>query len=164
MNRLIVVTGPTGIGKTTIAWEMTEVLDERCVPFGFYDPDAIHFRPMQDGDPYNSRVWLAALETAWPLMSVDRLIVPVVVEHRSEAERLLPGAALTVARLTASPAGLDERIRRRELGAALDWHLARARELEVHWREHPVEDFLVDTEGRRVREIAVEVLTRSGWL
>ncbi len=164
MNTLIVVTGPTGIGKTTIAWEMTEVLDERGVAFGFYDPDAIHFRPMQEGDPYNSRVWLAALETAWPLVAVDRLIVPVIVEDRAAAERLLPGAALTIARLTASPATLDGRIRRRELGAALDWHLGRARELEAHWREHPVEDVLVDTEGRGVREIAVEVLTRSGWL
>jgi hypothetical protein len=71
---------------------------------------------------------------------------------------------VTIARLTASSAALDERIRRRELGAALDWHLERARELEAHWREHPVEDVLVDTEGRGVRDIAVEVLTRSGWI
>ena len=164
MSLLLVVTGPVGVGKTTIGWEMTEVLDERGLPFGFYDPDAIHFRPSQDDDPFGSRVWLAALDTAWPLMAVNRLIVPVTVERRADAERLLPCGALTVARLTASPVTLEERIRRRELGAGLDWHLARARELEAHWQENPVEDFLVDTEGRGVREIAVEVLTRSGWL
>jgi hypothetical protein len=164
VSAIIVVTGPVGVGKTTVGWEMTEVLDERSVPFGFYDPDAIHFRPAEEGDPFNSRVWQAGLEAAWPLMGVGRLIVPVVVEERAAAERLLPGAALTVARLTASADTLDERVRRRELGAALDWHLARARELEAHWREHPVEDFLVDTESRGVREIAVEVLTRSGWI
>ena len=164
MNTLLVVTGPVGIGKTTIAWEMAEVLDEQGLPFGFFDPDAIHFRPVPDDDPFGSRVWIAALETAWTLMEVDRLIVPVVVEERVDAERLLPGAALTIARLTASPATVGERIRRRELGAGLDWHLARARELEAHWLEHPVEDFLVETEGRDLRDIAVEVLTRSGWI
>jgi hypothetical protein len=160
VSSVLVVTGPVGVGKTTIGWEITEVLDER----GFYDPDAIHFRPVQDDDPFGSRVWRAALDVAWPLMAVDRLIVPVTVEARAEAEQLLPGAALTVARLTAAPATLDERIRRRELGAGLDWHLARAQELEAHWREHPVEDFLVDTEARGVRDVAIEVLTRSGWI
>jgi hypothetical protein len=143
---------------------MTEVLDERGLSFGFYDPDAVHFRPVPDDDPFGARVWQAALDAAWPLMPTDRLIVPVTVEDRSDAERLLPGAALTIARLTASPGTLDDRIRGRELGAGLDWHLARARELESHWREHPVEDFVVDTEARGVRDLAVEVLTRSGWL
>jgi hypothetical protein len=27
-----------------------------------------------------------------------------------------------------------------------------------------VEDFVVETDGRRVRELAVEVLTRAAWL
>lgn len=158
------ISGPTGVGKTSVAWEMTEVLDERKLPFGFYDPDAIHFRPAEEADPFNSRVWQAALDAAWPLMAVDRLIVPVVVEERAAAERLLPGARLTIARLTASPSTLEQRIRRREIGAGGDWHLARARELEAHWRSHPAEDFLVDTEGRGVRDLALEVLTRSGWI
>ncbi len=164
MSSVLVVTGPTGVGKTTVAYEMTEVLDERGTAFAFYDPDAIHFRPVQDDDPFGSRVWLAALHAAWPLMGVDRLIVPVVVERRENAERLLAGARLTVARLTAPASTLEERIRRREIGAGGEWHLARARELEAHWREHPVEDFLVDTEERGVRDLAVEVLTRSGWI
>jgi DNA-binding transcriptional LysR family regulator len=164
VSEVLVVNGPVGVGKTTIGWEMTEVLDERGLPFGFYDPDAIHFRPAEDGDPFNSRVWLAALAAAWPLMGVERLIVPVVVEDRAAAERLVPGADLTVARLTAPATTLDDRIRKRELGAGLDWHLARAHELEAHWRDHPVEDFVVETHGRGVREISVEVLTRSGWI
>jgi hypothetical protein len=140
------------------------VLDEYGVPFGLFDPDAIHFRPVADGDPFGYRVWSVALAAAWPLMGADRMIVPLVLEERAIAERLIPGAELTVVRLTALPGTLDERIRRREVGAGLDWHLTRAQELDAHWREHPVEDFLVDTERRGVREVAVEVLTRSGWI
>jgi hypothetical protein len=164
VSSVIVVTGPVGVGKTTVAWEMTEVLDELGMSFGFFDPDAIHFRPVPEDDPFGSSVYLAALETAWPLMQVERLIVPVVVEERADAECLLPGSAVTVARLTASAATLEERIRRRELGAGLDWHLSRAVELDTHWRDHPVEDFVVDTDGHDVRDLAVEVLTRSGWI
>lgn len=164
MSSVIVVTGPTGVGKTTVANEMTEVLEERGVAFGFFDPDAIHFRPVQDGDRFGMRVWLGALHAAWPLMEVDRLVVPLVIEERASAERLVPGSALTIARLTAVMETIADRIRRREIGAGGDWHLARAQELEEHWRDHPVEDFLVDTDGRDVRSVAVEVLTRSGWI
>ena len=98
-------------------------------------------------------------------MGTERLkIVPLVVEKREQAQELMPGAELTVVRLTASPQTIEERIRQREIGAGLDWLLARAQELDAHWRDHPVEDFLVDTDGRDVRSLAVEVLTRSGWL
>jgi hypothetical protein len=164
VTSILVVTGPVGVGKTTVGWEMTEVLDERGLAFGFYDPDAVHFRPVPQDDPFGYRVSLAGLAAVWPLMRVPRLIVPLVVQERAVAERLLPGAALTVARLTASPSTLEERIRRREIGAGLEWHLTRARELDAHWRDHPVEDFLVDTDGRAVRDLAVETLTRSGWI
>jgi hypothetical protein len=164
VTSLIVVSGPTGVGKTTVAWEMFDVLEERQMRFGFFDPDAIRFRPARDGDPFNTAAWHAALRAVWPLMAVERLIVPLVVETRAAAEQILPGAALTVARLTASDETVGERLRKREIGGGLVWHVARARELEVHWREHPVEDFLVDTDGRGVRDIAVEVLARSGWI
>jgi hypothetical protein len=164
VTSLIVVSGPPGVGKTSVAWEMVEVLDEREIPFGFFDPDAIHFRPARDGDPFNTAAWEAALHAAWPMMEVDRLIVPVVVEERSAAEQILPGATVVIARLTASQETIGERLRKREIGAGLDWHVARAHELEAHWREHPVEDFLVATDGRSVRDVALEVLTGSGWL
>jgi hypothetical protein len=166
VTSLIVVSGPTGVGKTTVAWEMVDVLEERDVPFGFFDPDLIHFRPFRDGDRFNTAAWEAALRTVWPLMEVERLIVPLVIEERQAAERILPGAALVIARLTASEETVGARLRKREIGAGpgFDWHLARAQELEEHWRKHPVEDFLVETDNRSVRDIALEVLTRSGWI
>jgi ribose 1,5-bisphosphokinase PhnN len=163
MTRLLVVTGPVGVGKTTVAWEIAEVLEQGDVAYGFFDPDAIHFHPRAPEDPFGYRVALAALDTAWPLMGADRLLMPLVVGDRTQLEHFA-GWDVTVARLTASPSVLEARIRGRELGAGLQWHLARAAELQAWWREHPVEDFVVETDGRRVRELAVEVLTRAAWL
>lgn len=164
MSSLIVVSGPTGVGKTTVAWEMADVLDERQISWGFFDPDAIRFRPSPDGDPFNTAAWHAALQTVWPMMAVERLIVPVVVEERGRVEGILPGTAVVVARLTASQETIGERLAKREITGRLDWHVARAQELEAHWREHPVEDFLIETDHRSVRDVALEVLTRSGWI
>ena len=89
--------------------------------------------------------------------------MPMVVESRRPLERFA-GWQTTVVRLTAPPAVLEGRIRRREIGAGLEWHLARAVELQAHWIEHPVEDFLVETDERTVRDIALEVLERIRWL
>jgi ribose 1,5-bisphosphokinase PhnN len=163
VTQLLVVTGPVGVGKTAVSWEIVEVLEERDVPYGFFDPDAVHFHPRTPDDPFGYRVGLAALDAAWPLMGADRLVMPLVVGDRSVLAHFADWE-ITVARLTASPAVLEERIRGRELGAGLQWHLDRAVELQAWWRDHPVEDFLVDTGGRGVRELALEVLTRAGWL
>ena len=163
MRRVLVVTGPVGVGKTAVSWEIAEVLEERDIPYGFFDPDAVHFHPRPADDRFGYRVSLAALDAAWPLMEVDRLIVPMVVERRDLLDHF-SGSDVTVVRLTAPTSVIEQRIRAREIGAGLEWHLARAVELDAHWRDHPVEDFAVENAGRTVREVAVEVLARSGWL
>lgn len=75
----------------------------------------------------------------------------------------IPDADITVVRLTAPLEVIDARIRHREAGTAVDWYLARARELHAHWNAHPVEDLLVETTDRSVREIASEIVGALGW-
>ena len=123
----------------------------------------MHFHPRAPDDPFDYRVSLAALGAAWPLLGADRLVMPWVVEHRSALDHFAD-AEITVARLSAPAGVIEQRIRRREIGGGLEWHLARSTELEAHWRDHPVEDFLVENADRSVREVAIEVLMRSGWL
>lgn len=163
MTQLLVVTGPVGVGKTAVSWEIAEVLEERDIQYGFFDPDAVHFHPRPSDDPFGYDVSFAAYDAAWPLMGADRFVVPMVLESRDLLARF-PHDETIVARLAAPIHVIEERIRQREIGAGLEWHLARAAELDAHWRAHPVEDFLVETAGRTVRELAVEVLTRAGWL
>lgn len=70
---------------------------------------------------------------------------------------------MTVVRLHASPAALEQRIRRREPASA-DCDLAGERWWAQHFDETRVEDHRVETENRPVGEIAREVLRLAGWL
>jgi hypothetical protein len=90
-----------------------------------------------------------------------------VLENRHQLDgyrEAVAGAEITVVRLTAPLGVIHARLCGRERGAGLDWHLERAAELDAQWRSAPVEDLLVQTEGRTVRELANEILADAGWL
>ena len=61
----------------------------------------------------------------------------------------------------------DERVarlrRRMQPGAALDWHLERTGELHDILETADHDDFVV-VNDRPVRDVALEVLTKAGWL
>jgi hypothetical protein len=166
---VLVVTGTVGVGKSAVTWEMTEVLDEHHIPYARFDADALHYRPLPPGDRFGESGMLRLLERAWEIAregGADRVILPKVVETRAWIDRycaVISDADVTIVRLTAPRDVVADRVREREIGASLDWHLARAVELEEHWRANPVEDHLVENVGS-VRDVAVDVLTRIGWI
>jgi dephospho-CoA kinase len=165
LTDVVVVTGPVGVGKTAVTWEMAEVLDERGIDFLRYDADAVHYRPHPEDDRFGERVTLQVLEYTWSLVRSPRVLLPKVVETRNWIDRyraVIPDAEVTIVRLTAPRELVASRVREREIGAGLEWHLARAIELEEHWAANPVEDLTVENVGP-VREVAVEVLQRVGW-
>jgi predicted kinase len=77
----------------------------------------------------------------------------------------VPGAAVTICRLIAPAAVRIERlISRMPPGPSRDWHVARTVELESALDRLAHEDFVVENDQRPVREVAVEVLDRAGWI
>lgn len=167
----LLVTGPVGVGKTSVAFEVMELLEEHDVSHAFFDVDGLtYFHPKPPDDPFGERFAVDALGLLFPRLAergIERLILARVLWERESLAayaRALPGATFTVVRLTAPLPVIEERLRRRELGSGLEWFLARAAELAAHWDAHPVEDALVETAGRSVREIATEVVAAVGWL
>ena len=85
------------------------------------------------------------------------------VETREELEGFrdaVPGADIVLARLAASLPVLEERVRARERGRSLEWHLRRAVELARSLEQAAIEDCLVQTDGRTVADVAAEIVAR----
>jgi hypothetical protein len=164
MPDVVVVTGPCGVGKTTVAFECMEILERAGVPAAMVEGELAYFHPKPAGDPFGYAVAEAGLRALWPVYAaqgIDRLLLGRVVEDRRQlaiVEDAVPGARIRVLRLVASPATIRERLRGREIGSALEWHVLRAAEIARSTLGDPV-----DAE-RPVVEVARDVLDRAGWL
>jgi hypothetical protein len=168
---LLVITGPPGVGKTTVAGACADLLAERGMPCAYVDMDMLRWcYPAPPDDPFHMRLGLRNLAAVWAncrAAGAERLLLADIVEQRSDVagyEAAVPGARLSVVRLRAPIAAIHDRLAGREQGPSLAWHQARAIELQERWEQVPVEDFVVDTEGREASMIAHLVLTRAGWL
>lgn len=167
---VLMITGPVGVGKSTIAVQAATLLREADVPHALVDLDWIEQSwPVPADDPENERVSHRNLACMWAnfrLAGADRLILTRVLETRSLLRRVtkaVPGAQITVVRLRASLAVLHERIRSREASDP-SWYLEAATRTVRAFAQAQVEDHLVDNENRPATEVAEEVLRRVGWL
>jgi broad-specificity NMP kinase len=172
MIPVLVVTGPIGVGKSSVLraadqflndaatarWHATVELEDIC---------RLH-APMQDRGAF-VRDGLAALWSNFAAYGASRLLSSALVEQRSQVEELfsraIPGAAVTVVRLRASFAELEQRLRSRE--GPHDWidgELDGARWWTRHFEQEQPEDHVVETERRRLPDITEDVLRLAGWI
>lgn len=79
----LLVTGPVGVGKTSVAFEMIELLEERHVAHAFFDVDGLtYFHPKPADDRFGERVAITALGTLFPQLQaqgIERLILARVL-------------------------------------------------------------------------------------
>ena len=106
---VLVITGPVGVGKSTIAAEAAWLLRQADVPHALIDLDRIEQSwPVPADDPENERASHRNLACMWANFrqaGADRLIFVRVLETRSLLRRVtkaVPGAQITVVRLQAS--------------------------------------------------------------
>lgn len=166
---LLALSGTVGVGKSAVGVEIHDILSGLSVPHACVDRDALAYSWPARGR-FNETVALQNLEAVWRTFRAHgaaRLVVVGVVEQRQDVsayERAIPGARVVVCRLTASRSAREARLRSRERGAGLVWHLARTVELDAVLDAERVEHFTVDNDQRPLRAVASEVLVRAGWM
>ncbi len=180
---VLIISGPLGVGKTTVLDEVAQRLRAAGAAYAAIDLDALSwaYPPAPGDDPYRSALMFQNLASVWAnfrASGAERLVCARVLESRDELARYhaaIPGAEIKVARLRASDETLDarlsQRLARRDLmageahkhSARRELRRIRSHNLAATMERLALEDIVVDTDGRDVESVARELLTAAGW-
>jgi GrpB-like predicted nucleotidyltransferase (UPF0157 family) len=155
---LLFITGPVGVGKTSVAHAISAVLD---LPSWLMDVDRLtDLVPPPPGDRFQEGIARQGVARLWPLYrsaGARLVIIPRVLEHPDELAAwagVIPGGVPYVIRLRAERETLADRLAGREQGEALAWHLRRAAELGPALDAGNLGDLVLNTDHIPVQEIA----------
>ena len=168
---VLLISGPIGVGKTSVGFALSDLLRGQGVPHTFIDLDQLRYTyPRPEGDRFGSQLGLQNLRDVWRncvAAGSRNLIIASVIETWKDVEKIrqvVPGAEVTVCQLRATVETLEARVRKREIGTGLEWHLRRSVELaEILAGEAVPMDFEVWTDERGVGAIAQEILAPIIW-
>lgn len=176
---ILLVTGPAGAGKSTLCWEIGDLLANAGVPHAAIETDELdrvfpkpgpeELAALVPGARDVSQLNLAALWRAYRALGHNRLLMSGVMANLAFDKRWIlaavPDARITVVRLRAADETLLARLDRREQGAGRDAQMERSLRQSQRMRQEAADGFLVvDTDGRSPAELARAILAQSGWL
>jgi adenylylsulfate kinase len=169
-REVMIVTGPIGVGKTTMLEQLAAHLTERRVAHSLIDMDWLRaVRPRPTNDPYHSALGyrnLADVARNALAVGATHFVIADVVETRSQRSRYqaaIPGAMVTIVRLTADIDVIRQRIAHRADGDPDPWEADRAAELVGIMSTNNVGDLVIDTTDRTPRQVASDILARLDW-
>ena len=162
---LILISGPVGVGKTSVAQEMSNQLAAAAIAHTFMDLDALtHTYPRRDDDPYGQTLALKNLQAVWTnaqSYTPHILIIARVIETEATALKIadtVHANECSIVQLDARDETLLSRVRQREHGVGRKWHEARALELSKSLSRTDFAKLVLSTDDRSVVDIADEIL------
>ena len=164
---LIFISGPVGVGKTSVAQELSGLLVTRSIAHTFVDLDALTYTyPRPSYDPFGQDLALKNLQAVWANAqdyAPRFLLIARVIETEAGAFKIaetVKAGRCTIVQLSARDETLLERVRQREIGAGRAWHEARALKLSRSLSETDFADHVLNTDERSPVDIAKELLQR----
>jgi ribose 1,5-bisphosphokinase PhnN len=176
---ILLITGPAGIGKSTLCYEMSAQLAAAHVAHAVIETDEldrVHPRPtredlarLQPGITDVSALNLAAIWSTYRALGHRRLIMSGVMLHPGADRRwicaAIPDAEIAVVRLVATEATLSLRLAQRDIGSGAEEQVRR-----TLWQARRMADedktglHVVATDDRKSADLAREILLSVGWL
>jgi hypothetical protein len=171
--QVLLITGPAGVGKSTLSWELAAQLRDAGIPHAALDTDELdRVFPVPPDDPQTvalSRRNLSLLWSGYQALGHTRLIlVGVMVDlalNLAWITDAVPGAVVTVVRLVARRATLLQRLDVREIGSGRDDQIRRTLSQAARIAGQQHDGVLVlPTDGNPPPQLARLVLRHAGWL
>ena len=165
------INGAIGAGKSTILWEISDLLGEVGVPHASIDLDALaQTFPPSTSDPFNLKLAVRNLRAVWHNASElgaeigwrSRPLWKLPTNSTRSSPRFLERIHLC-AGWRHPLSSCDEGSEDAKIGTALDWHLDRAVELAPILESGTVDDIVIATDDRPIRRIGLEILSSAGW-
>ncbi|MGE0242213.1 MAG: AAA family ATPase [Parvibaculaceae bacterium] len=176
---ILLLTGPAGVGKSTLGWEIGAQLSAAGEAHAIIESDELdRVYPKPAIDDLNrlkagtldvSSINLAALWSTYRALGHWRLVMSGVMLHLEFDRRwilaAIPAARITVIRLSATEATLRARIAEREKGSGAEDQLRRTlRQAQRMAQEKADGLIVVPVDGQSPPELARLVLRQAGWL
>jgi len=175
---ILLVTGPAGVGKSTLCWEIGAQLAQAGIPHAIVETDELdRLYPKPDRETLQrhwpgtidiSAVNLAAIWSTYRTLGISRLIMSGVMQHAAFDRRwilqAIPGANIVTVRLLGTESTLTSRLNKREALPNNDQLARSLRQAEAMAGEADNGFLRVATDGRIPAEIAAAVLSDIGWL
>jgi len=172
LDEVLLIGGRSGVGKTSVAFEVSELLQVAGVAHCLIDGDNLDAAyPKAPEDTHGTTVTETNLQAMWATYRTIGHHRLVYVNTSSVLEAAMVTRAMggrAHARgvlLTASEATVRTRLSAREPGSTLQRHLERSAAAAVLLdAEAPKWTVRVATDGRTVTEIADQVIATTPWL
>jgi ribose 1,5-bisphosphokinase PhnN len=175
---ILLITGPAGIGKSTLCWEMGAQLTTAQVAHAIVETDELDRvfpRPatqaldaIKPGTTDVSSLNLAAIWATYRTLGHSRLIMSGVMMHLDFDRRwilaAIPDAEITVVRLQATEPTLLARLDQREVGSGRDEQIERSLRQTRRMAAQTDDVIRVPTDGKTPGELGQVVLRQVGWL
>lgn len=170
-TRIVLLTGPAGVGKSTLGWEVSAQLRRAGCPHVVLDSDELDRAwPLSDTEREAlNRANLAAFWSNASALGHDRLILVGVFLNpeaaRSWIETAIPDSSIARVVLAASDDELERRVRAREVGSEVEDQLARTlNQARRFRRRNGGSPDVLDTDRMSVVELSRAVIARTGWI
>lgn len=167
-RRALVLTGGLATGKTAVAKEVVAIASRLGLRAAAIDLDWLGWATgatvgLDDLIARN----LSAVAGNYAAAGVDHLALARAMVHPSGLQVVagaLAGWELTVIRLTASTATLEQRIRARDSGSELREHLSELDEMTEQVSAAAQGAHVVVNDSRDLEDVANEVMQVAGWI
>jgi DNA polymerase III delta prime subunit len=170
-NHVLLVSGPAGVGKSTLGYEIAAQLRQHGLAHVLLDSDELdRVWPLSDSE--QSELNRANLSAFWSNASalghIRLVLVGVFLDpdaNRRWIEAAVPDARVTRVVLDASNDELERRVRVREIGSGAVDQLTRTLSQASQFRlRNAGSPDVLDTNDVDVAELARQVIKRTGWI